>query len=218
MGRAEMQVQEKSGAMSHWGQVTRWSVAGTVQLTQVLSEQLVPRMCCKPQTPGGFGPRTVTCVRPSVQRGPSQAGAAGSAVAGLESPRNKGRDRTPGVPSPPPHSWGTEGSGLGTLQPLVPAPRGRCAHHGGVQTPRVLAAPRRPVPVPTESLVPDSKMVVCWYVTDKGLSRTVKARPLTFVCSPDCTVLTPTPLIGQGFSSHPAQPLTDRSWHQSMSG
>lgn len=119
---------------------------------------------------------------------------------------------------PPPHSWGTEGSGLGTLQPLVPAPRGRCAHHGGVQTPRVLAAPRRPVPVPTESPVPDSKMVVCWYVTDKGLSRTVKARPLTFVCSPDCTVLTPAPSIGQGFSSHPAQTLTDRSWHQSMSG
>lgn len=197
MGRAETQSQENPAAMSQWGQVTWgigcWHCPADTSPFRTAGCKNVPQA---PNPAGGFGPRTVTCG----ERG------GGTRV---PSPRQGTRQDARGA-QPPPHSWGTEGSGLGTLQPPAPAPRGRRAHRGGVQTPRVLAARRRPVPVPTESPepgtpAPDPKMVVCWHVRDKGLSRTAKARPLPFVCAPDCAFLTPAPSIGQGFSSHPAQ-------------
>lgn len=208
-----MEPYSDAGPGKSWGQG-----ASTVQLTKVLSDQLAAEKCHKPQTPREPSSRDgdlhpwASCHSPVPRAAPARQELR-KALEPDSSPHGGTKDATGrqdagSSPSPHPTAGGTEGSGLGTLPPPAPAPRGHRAHHGGVRTPRVLAAH---APVPIESPepgrpAPDPKTVVRRRIRDKGPSKTAKARPLLSVSSPDCTFLTPAPSIGQSFSSHRLRP------------
>lgn len=167
------------------------------------------------------------CRKPQTRRGGLRSKdrdlRVGSAAAGLESPRNhKECDKMPGVPSTHPTAGGRRARAWGLC-----SRRHRLSGDAAL----TMAESRHPAsslrsadPCRYRQSPPNlghRLQIPRWWYDGASETKALAPRkpaPFPLVCAPDCTFLTPAPAIGQGFSSHPAKTLTDRSWHQSTSG